>query len=196
MNRENITTKLTAYKKFATIASLAIILITIIIIVGNKAGRSNQNSSNSNNILGSSANTTEIVTINREFKFPIRNQNGVEVSTIKYTIESAELTDEIVIQGQKATAAEGRKFLILNLKLTNDSNNEFQINSRDFIRVSSNSKKNEWLAADIHNDPVVVQPISTKFTRIGYPMNQGIKNYKLQVGEINEKKTFLDFSFK
>lgn len=191
-----MSTKLSTYKKIATIASLVIIFITIIIIIGNKAGRSNQNSSDGNNVLGSSANTIETVAINREFSFPIRNQNGIEVSTVKYTIESAELTDEIVIQGQKATAAVGRNFLILNLKLTNDSNNEFQINSRDFIRVSSNSKTNEWLAADIHNDPVAVQPISTKFTRIGYPMNQGIKNYKLQVGEINEKKTFLDFSFK
>ena len=101
---------------------------------------------------------------------------------------------EIVVKGQKATAVAGRIFLIFNLRLINEGQQKIQVNTRDFLRISANGGQ-EWLAPDIHNDPVEAQPISTKYTRLGFPVNEGQKNFQVQVGEINGEKTTFDLQF-
>ena len=122
--------------------------------------------------------------INKELSFPIKDGNE-EVGRIKYVVESAELRDEIIVQGQKAKAVKDRTFLIVTLKITNEHRQAIEIETKDYIRLSVNGK-DEWLAPDIHNDPVDVQAISTKYTRIGFPINNSDKDITLRIGEINE----------
>ncbi len=136
------------------------------------------------------------LTLNKEFNFPVKNDKGEEITKLKFLIENAELRDRIVVKGQSATAVSGRTFLILNLKLTNGFKQSFNINTRDYIRLVVNDKENEQLAPDIHNDPAEVQAISTKYTRIGFPINISDKNLKLKVGEIAGDKTNIDLKFK
>lgn len=133
--------------------------------------------------------------LNKTYEFSIRDAKGKEVSKIKYTLEKAELRDEIIVKGQKASAVEGRTFLIINLKITNDFDKPIQINARDYIRLIINNSP-EKLAADIHNDPVEVLAISTKLTRIGFPINDNDKNLTLQIGEVNGKKDTLKLALK
>ncbi len=133
--------------------------------------------------------------INKEFSFPIKDQNNKELSEIKYLVQSASLQDEILVKGQRARAIQGRTFLILDLKITNTFNQGIQISSKDYIRLSVNGNSEELVAADIHNDPVEVQAISTKQTRIGFPINETDKNLELKVGEINGKKETIKISF-
>lgn len=135
------------------------------------------------------------IDINKEFEFPLRNDNGEEVSTIKYRILNVELRDEIVVKGQKATAVKGRTFLIMNLKISNEYNQAIQMNTRDYVRLTLNNNEEERLAPDIHNDPVEIQAISTKFTRIGFPINDTDKNLKLHVGEITGEKKVIDLNY-
>ncbi len=130
--------------------------------------------------------------INREFAFSLGTKSK---DTIKYTIQSAEKMDEIIVNGQKAYAVAGRTFLILNVKITNDTQQGIKINTRDFVRMSSPEKDNEWLAPDIHNDPVEVQALSTKYTRLGFPVSNTINSFKLRIGEINGTKTNVDLLF-
>lgn len=129
-----------------------------------------------------------VYTINREFKFPLLDDKGKELTKISYKIEDAELRKQIIVQGQTATAVEGKIFLILSIKIANDYNKPIDINARDYVRLIVNGNSSEQQAADIHNDPVTVQPISTKSTRIGFPVNETDKNMMLMVGEINGKK--------
>lgn len=133
--------------------------------------------------------------LNKEFLFPLKDANGKVVSKLIYFIQNAELRDEIIIKGQKATAVLGRTFLVLNLKITNNYNKSIQINARDYIRLSVNNSS-EKLAPDIHNDPVEIQAISTKYTRLGFPMNDTDKNLTLQVGEIDGKKELIKLNLK
>ena len=98
------------------------------------------------------------------------------------------------MKGQRARAVQGRNFLILNLKLTNQYTQAIEIKTSDYVRLSVNNK-NEFLAPDIHNDPVAVQPISTKYTRIGFPINDSDKNLMLRIGEIKGKKETIKLSF-
>lgn len=129
-------------------------------------------------------------TLNREFAFPLRDESGKEVSKLKYEIQTVELRDQIIIKGEKATAVAGRTFLILNLKITNNYPKSIQLNVRDYVRLSVNGS-DEKLAPDIHNDPVEVQAISTKYTRLGFPINDTDKNLVLQVGEVSGTKQMI-----
>lgn len=129
-------------------------------------------------------------TINKDFSFPLLDEKGVKVSTIKYKITTADLEDSIIVNGQRATAVKGRTFLVINLEITNNHTQGIQINSKDYIRLQVNGQ-GDWIAADIHNDPVAVQAISTKITRLGFPINDTDKNLTLQVGEITGTKQFV-----
>lgn len=131
--------------------------------------------------------------INKEFSFPIKDENGKEISKVKYTIESVDKRNEIVVRGQKATAIKGRTFLILNIKLSNEFDKPVRINSRDYIRLTS-QKHTDQIAPDIHNDPVEIQAKSTKETRLGFPLDETDKNIKIYVGEINGEKTTIDIT--
>lgn len=133
--------------------------------------------------------------INKQFLFPVKGLGGEEVSNLKFTIENAEIRDEIIIKGQKATAIDGRTFLVLNLKITNDFEQGIQINVRDYIRLRV-GKNAENLAPEIHNDPVEIQAISTKYTRLGFPIDVNADNIKIQIGEISGKKEFIELNLK
>lgn len=125
--------------------------------------------------------------LNRTFAFSLRDQSGKEVSKVKYLLRSAEIRDEILVKGQKAYAVEGRVFLILNLKITNSYEKPVQINARDYIRMTINNGS-EKVAPEIHSDPVEVQAISTKETRLGFAINKTDKNLVLQIGEVKGEK--------
>ena len=182
---------------------LAILVITSVAIVGFgfwfKTASEKVSPANANNVLGSSSEQAAppyaTRTIDKEYSFPLRNEKGDKVAEFKYVVQSAELTREIIVKGQKGSAVQGRAFLVLNLKLNNDSKQKIQVATRDYIRVFVNGNEAEPLAPDIHNDPVEVQPISTKFTRIGFAINDTDTNLKLQIGEIEGEKQYVDLTF-
>lgn len=127
--------------------------------------------------------------LNKVLFFPLKNGDE-EISKIKYEIEKAELKDEIIVKGKRARAVEGRTFLIITLKITNEYSQQIDIKSRDYVRLSVNDS-DEWLAPEIHNDPVEVQAMSTKYTRLGFPINVSDKDLALRVGEINGEKEII-----
>ena len=131
--------------------------------------------------------------VNKEIEFPIRDGKGKVVNTLKYNIETAELYDSFIVKGQRARAVQGRTFLILNLKLTNQYTQEIEIKTTDYVRLVNNKK--ELIAPDIHNDPVAVQAISTKYTRVGFAIDDDNKNLTLRIGEITGSKETLSINF-
>ena len=134
-------------------------------------------------------------TLNKQFNFSLKDNEAKEVGKFKYIIESAEIRNEIIVKAQKATAVKGRTFLIVNLKLVNDLKTGININSRDYIRLTVNKNGDELLAADVHNDPVEVQAISTKYSRLGFAINTSDKNPTLLIGEINGAKQRIELNF-
>lgn len=133
--------------------------------------------------------------INKEFLLPIKDDKNKEIEKIKYFIESAELQNEILVKGQRATAVKGRTFLILNIKITNKYTKTIALSSKDYVRLIIDDKK-ELIAPDIHNDPVQIQAIATKYTRLGFPINENYKSLKLQIGEVEGKKETINLNFK
>lgn len=132
--------------------------------------------------------------LNKEFKFPLKNEKGETQGEIKYLIENVEIRDEIVVKGKRASAVAGRTFLILNLKITNETNQTVSMNTKDYVRLFVNGNESEPLSPSIHNDPVVVDAISVKPTRIGFAINEGDKNLKIKVGEIKGEKQTIELT--
>jgi len=125
--------------------------------------------------------------INKQYSFPLRDAHGNVISNIDYSVDSVELRKEIIVQGKKATAIEGRQFLIVNISLSNKYSRSIEMNTRDYIRLSANNS-NDWIAPDIHNDPVEIQALSSKFTKLGFPINESDTNLVLQIGELDGTK--------
>lgn len=149
------------------------------------------------NTVLSSPDAVATLNLNKEFNFPILDENGKEAGTFEYVIESASLQRQIIVQGQRASAIKGRIFLVLNLKLTNSEEQRIQLNTRDYIRLITSSKPEEQFAPDIHNDPVEVQAVSTKYTRVGIAIDEqdAKKLIQLKVGEIGGEKQTIDLKF-
>lgn len=136
--------------------------------------------------------------LDKHMSFPLKDDKGVLVGNFDYVIQSAELRRQIIVQGRSASAIQGRVFLTLNLKITNNLKKTIQLNTRDYLRLIVASNTNEQLAPDIHNDPVEVQAISTKYTRVGIAINEedAKKPIVIKVGEINGDKETIPLNFK
>lgn len=192
--------KLSRFSKKHLYLGLGVIVAGGLVFLGSQPSLLKSSASNLTLTSSQSKTDTQIapplatITLNKEFSFPIKDSKGKEVGNLKYNIEISELRKEIVVKGQRATAVAGRSFLIFNLKLINEGQQKIQVNTRDFIRLTTNEGQ-EWLAPDIHNDPVEAQPISTKYTRLGFPVNEGQKSFKVQIGEIEGEKTVFDVQF-
>jgi len=178
----------------------AIVLVVVIVIAGFGISRLMANGKGSQTVLSANNKTsldkpTATETLNKSYDFPLKDATGKEVSKLNYIIQSVELRDSIIVKGQQATAIKGRTFLIVNLKITNSYDKSVQLNSKDYIRLIVGSST-EKLAADIHNDPVDVQAISTKYTRLGFPIDENEQSLTLQVGEITGKKDQIKLDLK
>ncbi len=132
--------------------------------------------------------------LNKSFAFPIRDGEGNVVELVSYEIERASLQNSFIYQGKLAKSVKGRTFLIFDLKITNPYSKAIQINTRDYIRIKVNNSK-ELLAPEIHNDPVEIQAKSTKFTRIGMPINESDREITIFIGELQGKKQEIKLNF-
>lgn len=144
--------------------------------------------------LGATTENALTVNLDREFSFNVYDQTKELSDPVRYVISSAQLTKQIIIKGQKANAVKGRTFLIINLKLVNDFDKSLFLNTRNYVRVQP-SGTDDRLAPEIHNDTVEVQPLSTKLTRIGLPVDESVREFTIYAGELEGEKEAFTFSF-
>lgn len=164
---------------------LIVIFITVLVV------RSIFTTSTSNNKTEESSalkNATVTKELGKEVGISIKDNGGKEVDKITMRLENIELRDEIIVKGQKASSVAGRSFLVVNIKLSNPLEQGVEINTKDYLRLGTGAEPSEWLAPDIHNDPVLVQAISTKPTRVAFPVNASERRFVLQIGEISGDK--------
>lgn len=183
-----------SFKKFLPFIVLFIIVVLIAILVKNilqGALRSNSSSDVRVQLQGAKAKET----LNKSFDFSVKDDKGKEFTKIKYVIDTAELRDQIVVKGQLMTSVKGRTYLILTLDLTNSSDKTISFNSLNYVRLTVNGDENKLIAADIHNDPVLIQAISTKTTRLGFPISDTDKKLVLHVGEVDGPKQSIALKF-
>lgn len=183
-------------RKTVGMALAAIVVLAIVVLAFQRiaAGRAATGSASILPVQTNVQDAKATLELNREFSFPLRDQDGKEVSQIQVTLLNAQLRDEIIVRGRRAKTLANRDFLTINIKITNDFNRTIQLSMRDYLRLSVNGT-DEKFAPEIHNDPVEVQAISTKITRVGFPVNESDKDIILQVGEVNGEKETIRLEF-
>lgn len=172
-------------------------VIAVLLVIAFLAGKQFSGNSANGSLGGKTEAPKALATqeLNKEFSFPLKDDKGKEVAKISYLVESANLQDAFIYQGKVATAVKGRSFLIFNLKITNPYTKTIEINAKDYLRVKVNNSS-EQLAPEIHNDPVQIQANSTKYTRIGLPINDSDKNMVLLIGELQGQKQKVNLDLK
>ncbi len=178
-------------------ANLTYIVIAALLVIAFLAGKQFSGNSAGGSLSGKTEAPKAFATqeLNKSFTFPLKDEKGKEVAKISYFVESANLQDAFIYQGKVATAVKGRAFLIFDLKITNPYTKTIEINAKDYIRIKVNNSS-EQLAPEIHNDPVQIQANSTKYTRIGLPINDSDKNMIILIGELTGKKETIKLTLK
>lgn len=171
--------------------SLVVVVILIAIVVFSRSTNSSQTAAGDSDEKISLQDARAFQELNKDVEFPIKDSKGEELGKLRYSITSAEVRDQLIVQNKLRGSIAGRTYLVLNLKITNPFEKAVEIQSRNYVRLSSDGKE-EWLAPDLHNDPVQVQAISTKLTRIAFPVYETDKDFVLQIGEISGEKTRLE----
>lgn len=170
-----------------------LILILIILAVGfgiYKLRQASGTQSQFNKIVQNNGNPS--IGINKEFNFPIYNNGKKTDKNLKLVLTTVERSDKILINGKPASAKAGRDFIILNLEITNPTQDKLNIRPVDFFRLKDD--QGQQFAADVHNDPVKAEPISIRKTRVGYIVDESRKSFKFLVGEINGDKQEIEIN--
>jgi len=173
-----------------------LVIIVVIIIVGllvRNFFASVDNSSNKSENRPTLKGFIASKELQRDFPINLKDKEGEKIEGVKMRVENVELRDEIIVQGQKATSVSGRSFLVVNIKLVNELKQAVEVNTKDYLRLGVSEQ--EWLAPDIHNDPVLIQAISTKPTRVAFPVDSNLRRFTLQVGEITGDKEKVEIDF-
>lgn len=189
MNRINANFNRSTIEKII-VGTVAVLILAGVVYFGKSVILSNGTSQGTTPGVLSQPKVTK--SINKDFEFPLTNSKGEEVSKLKFRVEGVELRDQIIIKGKRASAIQGKVFLVINLKITSDYNRALAMKTRDYIRLVVNNNASELLAPEIHNDPVEVQATSTKYTRVAFAILDNYKNLKLRVGEPDKQKTVID----
>ena len=159
------------------------LIATLLVFAATRSKNISQVSSNITNQNNSNASS---VSINKEYNFPIYSSDGKTESSLKMVVTAAQRNDKILVNGKTSQAAVGKDFLILNMEITNATNNKLNVRPVDFFRMVGADGK--LFAADVYNDPVKVEPISIKKTRVAYVVSESQENFKFQIGEIKGDK--------
>ena len=178
--------------KIYSIGAAVIIVVVFLLVTFNPFSANNSQASSGDKAVLKDAISSQ--PLNNEFKFPLKDEKSITIGEIKYVLENAEIRDEIIVKGKRATAVSGRTFLILNLKITNETNQTISMNTKDYVRLFVNGNESEPLSPSIHNDPVVVDAISVKPTRIGFAINENDKDLRIRIGEIKGEKQTIDLT--
>ena len=135
------------------------------------------------------------VAIGSRFEVPIRKEDGTETpDKLIINLTTAEASKRILIQGKPATSRDTKTFILINFEVENSTSNQLTVRPVDFIRLTDSEGRT--FAPDVHNNDVVVEPISIKKTRVGFVVDENQKEFKFLVGEINGEKKEVIVRFK
>lgn len=188
----NIFSKFTGFiKKHRIISALSAVFVLIVIFAS--IGLSGNGSNSIPLVGGAQTNFSPAnqVTLNRNFEIPIRKSTGEATgNNLKFTLTTVDQSNRILIQGKPATARATKTFIILNLEVQNSTSDQLTVKPVDLIRLIATDGKS--FAPDVHNNEVIVEPISIKRTRVGFVVDENQSNFKFTLGEINGSKETIE----
>jgi hypothetical protein len=185
-------------KKIGRYAAAAIIIILLFIFGRRPAAlliNKTISSKNNQSVNGQQVVNSQKIQINKKFTFSGIDDTGKKKNQLEMTITDVEKTDQVIVQEKTYTSKNEKTFLIVNLELKNDTSGRLNIFPGDLIRLVVNDNNQKLFAPDLHNNYVLVAPISTKIDRVGFVIDKSAQDLKLQVGEVEGEKEVISLNF-
>jgi hypothetical protein len=134
--------------------------------------------------------------VGQDFSVQARTNEKVRVrdADLGVKLTNAEIANSLLVQGKKAKTREGKTFLILNMEVENTFSVPLYIFPIDLLRLVREDGKR--IAPSVHQGTVEVRPISTKKSNVGFVIDPGDKNFKIEFGELSGDKQTLEISFR
>lgn len=137
---------------------------------------------------------TKTATVGKQFDIPLKNSKGEKTDKkLVGTLVSVDRTNQAVIKGERKVATNGKIFILVNFEFDNKNNDRINIASKDYIRFVD--EKGKAFAPDIYNATVAVEPQAVRKDRVGFLVEDSIKTFKFQVGEVTGSKELIQVKF-
>ena len=147
---------------------------------------------NNNSTLG--AKNSQVL-INKNYTVIARVKDGRRTDgKFEMAVANAEIANSLLVQGKKARTREGKTFLIINMEIENPHPVALYIFPVDLYRLVRPDGKQ--LAPSVHQGAVEIRPQATKKSNIGFVIDEGEKNFKVEVGELSGEKETLEINFR
>ncbi len=183
--------KLITTRKPLVIAALIVLLIIGVLVFLRATGKLFTPQSSSQI---TSSSTFATADINRQFKITIKDASGKATGdTLLVNFVTAERANKILINGQSASARKDKDFLIININIENSTKDRLNVRPVDFVRLVDDTGKS--FAADVHNDVIKVEPLSTRKTRVGFVVDDNKNSFKFLLGEVSADRQTVEIKF-
>ena len=183
--------KIIATKKPLLVVGVAVLAIIGLLVFLRSTGK--LFATNSSSTLTSSS-TFATAELNKQLSIAIKDASGKATgNVININFGTAERTDKILINGKSASAKSGKDFLIINISIENSTKDRLNVRPIDFVRLVDDSGKS--FAADVHNDVIKVEPLSSRKTRVGFVVDESKNNFKFLLGEVSANRQTVEIKF-
>jgi hypothetical protein len=168
------------------------LIIGVLLLGGYMLTKGNKSSGSSSNTQSSSQKVeSKKIEVNQSIDIPVgQPKDGV---SIKSTVQTASLTNRIVISKKNQWARKGTRFLMLNFLVENPSAKGVNFKTKDLIRLIDNNGKK--FAPSYFNNGLKIEADAVKKDVAGFLVPEDIKVFKIQYGLINGEKKTLELKF-
>lgn len=112
---------------------------------------------------------------------------------LNMTVQSAEKTDTILIQGQRSHTINGKTFLIVYFSVDNPDNLLYFTNTNDLFRlVDSDGKR---IAPAVHQGTIDIRPDATKTSQVGFVVDHAQNKFTIEIGQTDNRKKTIEINF-
>src|SRR3990167_5580311 len=142
-----------------------------------------------------SSNNGPAISVDKTFQSTGRTKDGrLTDGTLPIKITTAEITDNILVKGQKATTRNGKLFLLVYLEIENKYQVALYSKPVDLLRLVRTDGKR--IAPSVSQGDVEIRPLSVKRTNVAFVIDAKEKNFTIEVGEVKGNKEAIQINFK
>lgn len=167
---------------------VAVIVISVLAYNKWKGGSSKPATASQTQVISKTA------TVGKQFDIPLKNSKGEKTDKkLVGTLVSVERTNQAVISGKQSIARNGKIFILVNFEFDNKNNERISIAPKDYIRLVD--EKGKAFAPNVSNTTVTVEPQAVRKDRVLFLVEESLKTFKLQIGEVTGSKELIQIKF-
>jgi len=164
-----------------------LLILTFVLLGGSKNTSSTSSVSSDKSVKAKAT-----VSVGKSFEFRAVNAKK-ELVPVSFTITSMERKDEIRVKDKPRKLTGNKDYLLIRIEIQNDTTDRVAIATTDHIRLVEENGK--LFAPDYHNGNVVIDPLSVRRDIVSFVVDEGVKKFTFQVGELTGDKQKIEVAF-